>query len=60
MRPRRIKRENRMCDSIALKVLPEMRDFLEDLAERHQVGICEAGRIAIGHVMALAKAGEEI
>ena len=49
-----------MSDSIALKVLPEMRDFLENLAERHQVGICEAGRIAIGHVMALEKAGEEI
>lgn len=60
MLPRRIRREKRMSDSISLKVLPEMRAFLEAMAEKHHVGLCEAGRIIIENAMTRARAGEEI
>jgi hypothetical protein len=49
-----------MSDSISLKVLPEMRAFLEAMAEKHHVGLCEAGRIIIENAMTRARAGEEI
>lgn len=41
-----------MCEAISLRVLPEQRAFLERIAERERVGICEAGRIVIDEAMA--------
>jgi hypothetical protein len=47
----RLKREERMCDAISLRVLPEQRAFLEKIAEKNKVGLCEAGRIVIDEAM---------
>jgi len=56
MRPRLVKREKRMCDAISFRVLPEQREFMEKIAEKHNVGLCEAGRIIIDDAMARAGA----
>jgi hypothetical protein len=44
---RLIRREKRLCDAISFRVSPEQREFLEQIAKEHNVGICEAGRIII-------------
>jgi hypothetical protein len=54
MLPKLVKREKRMCDAISFRVLPEQREFMEKLAEKHNVGLCEAGRIIIDDAMARA------
>jgi hypothetical protein len=51
MRPVRIKRTKRMCDAISFRVLPEQREFLEKIAKKYNVGLCEAGRILIDEAM---------
>jgi len=57
MRPKLKKREERMCDAISFRVLPAQREFMEMIAEKHNVGLCEAGRIIIDDAMARAGAG---
>jgi len=52
MRPKLKKREERMCDAISFRVLPAHRDFMEKIAEKHNVGLCEAARIIIEDSMA--------
>jgi hypothetical protein len=47
----RPKHDKRMCDAISLRVLPEQRTFLERIAEKNKVGLCEAGRIVIAEAM---------
>jgi hypothetical protein len=51
------KSEPRMCETISLRVFPEMRTFLEETAEKNNVGLGEAGRIAMRVAMAQAQAG---
>jgi len=46
-----MKYETRMCDAIALRVKPCQRAFLEELAEEHGCGLCEASRIVIDEAM---------
>jgi len=51
------KGELRTCETISRRVFPEMRAFLVETSEKYNVGLGEAGRIAMLVAMAQAKAG---
>lgn len=47
-RPRGLER---LMDAVSFRVSPSQRAFLEKIAEKHNVGLCEAGRIIINEAM---------
>jgi len=43
--------KERLCDNLSFRLSKEMRDFLESVADEHNVAVSEAARICIGSEM---------
>ena len=44
MRSTRRKGIERLCDAVSFRVSPKQRQFLEQVAEEKNIGLCEAAR----------------
>lgn len=48
----------RLMDAVSFRVSPSQRAFMEKVAEKYNVGLCEAGRIILDEAIARAGGNE--